>query len=299
LTVCAVSTSWLSSKIKDGRRLVEAIKETGISRLELEYRLSREVCDDILRNREEWKIGITSFHAVCPGRGGDGSHLNSLDEEKRKQSVKEVKETIRMAADAGAKAVIVHGGKIPMVEPIRRMMNCYDTGKIEGSWAKTDLHQALIERAALAEKYFQSLLKSIESINGEAEKRKINIGLENRYYLCEMPNIEEFEDILERFDGGRIFYWHDTGHAHTQQTLFRFSHERLLKTFEQKLIGIHLHDVKKGYNDHNEPGSGEVDFDMVNSYLRPDTIRVMELNGRVDLEGAKRGIDFLREKGIF
>jgi sugar phosphate isomerase/epimerase len=299
LTVCAVSTSWLSSKIKDGRRLVEAIKETGISRLELEYRLSPEVCDDILRNREEWEIGITSVHAVCPGRGGDGSHLNSLDKEKRLQAVKEVQDTIRMAADAGAKAIIVHGGKIPMVEPIRRMMNCYDTGKIEGSWAKTDLHQALIERAAIAEKHFESLLKSIESINGEAEKRKINIGLENRYYLCEMPNVEEFENIFRKFDGGRIFYWHDTGHAHTQQTLFRFSHERLLKTFEQKLIGIHLHDVKKGYNDHNEPGSGEVDFDMVRRYLRPDTICVMELNGRVDLEGAGKGIDFLREKGFF
>ncbi len=299
MTVCAVSTSWLSSKIKDGRELVEAIKKTGISRLELEYRLSSEVCGDILRNKEEWGVGITSVHAVCPGRGGDGSHLNSLDEDKRLQAVKDVEETIRMAEEAGAKAVVVHGGKIPMVEPIRRMMNCYDTGKLEAAWAKTDLHQALIERAGLAGKHLQSLLKSIDAINGEAEKRKIDIGFENRYYLCEMPNIEEFKDIFQKFDGGRIFYWHDTGHAHTQETLFRISHELLLKTFEQNLIGIHLHDVQKGYNDHNEPGSGEVDFDMIRRYLKPNTIRVMELNGRVATEGAGNGIDFLRKKGIF
>jgi hypothetical protein len=60
-----------------------------------------------------------------------------------------------------------------------------------------------------------------------------------------------------------------------------------------------LHDVLNGYNDHNAPGCGTVDFDMVKSYLKPETIRVMELNQKVNSADAKQGIAFLKDKGIF
>jgi sugar phosphate isomerase/epimerase len=73
----------------------------------------------------------------------------------------------------------------------------------------------------------------------------------------------------------------------------------VLETLGGRLIGMHLHDVTGGYTDHNEPGCGEVDWDMVKGFLKPETIRVMEINHRVPLDRAVAGIAFLRAKGIF
>jgi sugar phosphate isomerase/epimerase len=147
-------------------------------------------------------------------------------------------------------------------------------------------------------KVFPQLLKSLDEINVEATRYGIDVGLENRYYFGEMPNLEEFGIIFNMFDGGRLKYWHDVGHAHVQEVLFGVSQKVLLETLSDRLIGIHLHDVKGGYTDHNEPGCGEVDFDMVNSFLRPEVTHVIELNPRVEPENVRIGVEFLRRTGI-
>ena len=289
--------------MRDARRMIDAVKETGIDCVELDFRISREQFNEILKNREAWSFSVSSLHAVCPARegarrGAEKHLISDLDEEQRRLGVKDVVETMHNAADLGATAVILHSGRAPMEEPIYRMMKLYDEGRIDTPHAASALNELRLARLSASRKNFDSLLKSLDEINSAAVKIGIDVGLENRYYFAEYPNLEEFGIIFNLFGGGRLRYWHDTGHAHVQELLFGLPQRLMLETFQSELVGIHLHDVN-GYTDHDEPGSGEVDFDMVASYLNQQTVRVMELNPRVDPEGARRGIAFLRKKGIF
>jgi len=300
---CSISTSWRSGRIDDAKELIDAVKDVGFDSVELEFRLKPETFDDIRKNMKSWGLSVSSLHAVCPSptgrkRGAELFLLSDEDEERRKKGVADIIDTIRRGADIGAKAIVVHAGRVPMQEPIYERMKLYDEGKIESAEADAALHRMLLDRMSNVKRVFPQLLKSLEEINEEAVRYGIDIGLENRYYFGEMPNLEEFGIIFNRFDGGRLKYWHDVGHAHVQEVLLGVSQKVLLETLSDRLIGIHLHDVKSGYTDHNEPGSGSVDFEMIKSFLRPDTIRVVELNARVEPENVRRSIEFLRQTGI-
>ncbi len=305
MSVCSISTCWRAEEVTDPRALIDAMKETGINTLELEFRLGAPAFDTINKNKEAWGIRVSSLHAVCPsaqnrGRGAEEFLISDLDEDQRKKGVRDVIDTIRHAADIEAGAVVLHCGAIPEdMDAQWTMMRFCDAGKLGGAEAEAAREALLIKRVALARKPFGQMLKSLDEINGAAVKEGVKVGLENRYYFREFPLFEEFGVIFNAFDGGNLYYWHDVGHAHALQTLFGIPHRKLLETFGNRLIGMHLHDVSGGYTDHNEPGSGEVDWDMVKGFLKPETIRVMEINRRVPLDRAVAGIAFLRQKGIF
>ncbi len=304
MSICAVSTCWRAGQTRDAKELIEKMKETGISLLELEFRIFSETFEEIKKNCTAWGIKIISMHAVCPSpqdkvRGAEKYLISDTEEEKRVRGVDHVKQTLRNAADIGARAIILHCGRIPLDEPINIMKTFYDEEKIQSKEAEKSLQEISQNHAANKGKNFDALLKSLDEINAEAEKLGIDVGLENRYYFFEFPDMNELKTIFSLFDGSKLGYWHDTGHAQVNETLFGISQEMLLKTFHNRLIGVHLHDVLNGYNDHNAPGCGTVDFDMVKSYLKPETIRVMEINQKVSPADAKNGITFLKDKGIF
>ncbi len=305
MSVCSLSTCWRAELTTDPRVLVEEMKESGVSTLELEFRIGAPAFEAIMKNRNAWGIAISSLHAVCPsapgrGRGAEEYLISDIDEENRLKGVRDVLATLDAAQRAGAGAVVLHCGMIPKdLGAQHAMMQLCDSGKIATPEADAVRAEFFIQRVAASRAPLAQTLKSLDAINEAAVKRGIKVGLENRYYFREIPIFEEFGIIFNRFDGGNLFYWHDTGHAHTMETLFGIPHRKMLETFGDRLIGIHLHDVVNGYTDHNEPGCGEVDWDMVRGFLRPEVIRVMELNKRVPLEKAKEGIAFLRRKGLF
>ncbi len=305
MSVCSISTCWRAEELSDPRALVEAMKETGINTLELEFRLGAAAFDTINQNRKAWGIRVSSLHAVCPsakgrGRGAEEFLISALDEDQRKKGVRDVVETIRHAADIEAGAVVLHCGAIPEdMSAQSAMMRFCDDGKLGSAEAEAAREALLIKRTTAARKPFAQTLKSLDEINAAAVKEGVKVGLENRYYFGELPIFEEFGVIFNAFDGGNLYYWHDSGHAHALQTLFGIPHRKMLETFGNRLIGMHLHDVTGGYTDHNEPGCGEVDWNMVKGFLKPETIRVMEINHRVPLDRALSGVAFLRAKGIF
>ncbi len=305
MSVCSISTCWRSEELIDAHALVEAMKTSGLDTIELEFRVGAPVFDAIEKNRESWGIRVSSLHAVCPsvpgrGKGAERYLISDIDEEKRKVGVADVIETIRHSAAIGAGAVVLHCGAIQEdFEAHRIMMHFCNEGMLNSPEADAAREALFIKRVATARKPFEQTLKSLDAINQAAVKAGVKVALENRYYFREIPFFEEFGIIFNMFDGGNLHYWHDTGHAHTLQTLFGIPHRKMLETFGNRLIGIHLHDVTGGYTDHNEPGCGDVDWDMVKGFLKPHTIRVMEINRRVPLERAVEGVDFLRKKGIF
>ena len=304
MSICAISTCWRAGLTSNAKELIETMKETGMSLLELEFRILSEAFEEIKKNCAAWGIKVISMHAVCPSplgrvRGAEEYLISDMEEENRIRGVDQVKQTLQNTADVGARVIILHCGRIPGDEPINIMKKFYDEGKIDSKDAEISLQEISQNRTTNKGKSFEALFKSLDEINKEAEKLGIDVGLENRYYFFEFPDMNELKTIFSSFNGSKLAYWHDTGHAQVNETLFGISQERLLKTFHNHLIGVHLHDVLNGYNDHNAPGCGTVDFDMVKSYLKPETIRVMEINQKVNPVDAKQGIAFLKDRGIF
>ncbi len=127
-----------------------------------------------------------------------------------------------------------------------------------------------------------------------AEKQGVLLGLENRYHYHELPGLDDFEIIFEQFRGAPIGYWHDTGHAHANEVLGLIPRNALLQTYAGSLIGVHLHDAI-GLDDHIPPGIGEIDFTSLKSFLKAETLKVMEIKPGIPSSKVSKGIRFIDE----
>lgn len=83
-------------------------------------------------------------------------------------------------------------------------------------------------------------------------------------------------ELLALADPDQLSLIYDVGHAQAMDRLDFFPHEEWLPRYATRIIEVHLHDVI-GVNDQYAPGLGEVDFNMVASYLPEDAIRTFEL----------------------
>ncbi|MBW2310996.1 MAG: hypothetical protein JRF35_07975 [Deltaproteobacteria bacterium] len=58
---------------------------------------------------------------------------------------------------------------------------------------------------------------------------------------------------------------------------------------------MHFHDVR-GLDDHLAPGQGEMDYREIKAFLRPSTIKILEVHSGVPREEVLGGIGLLKEK---
>jgi len=302
-----ISTSWKSSKIRDGIQLIDELEKTGIPGVELDYRISAEAYHKIKNRIKTSKLTVLSLHNYCPcpdivpieKATGDAFRLSSIDEQERKLGIQYSIQTLRNAHELGARAVVFHLGHIEIEREADRWFSLAENGKFQDQQG-TEFHQRkLKEREQAKQPFFDALLHSLDQLNHEAEKLNILIGAETRYYCEQLPGYNEFGLIFDRFKGGKIGYWHDVGHAQASETFKLGDHEQYLKSYSNQLIGIHLHDAQNiGYNDHFAPGSGLIDFDMIKKYLPDHAIRIIETHPKVTADELERGVQFLKDKKV-
>lgn len=302
-----VSTCWRSRSISDGAQLARQVAGLGVDALEVDYRLTEKSLDELLAACQELTITPLSIHAVCPAPPSKKNRLvaevwrlSDPDQAVRLKAVDDVAGTIRLAARTGARAVIVHAGEVPMEKVTIDLQKLYDRGAIDTGEGRRLIGELKIKRLERRGTTFDMLLKSLDELSFIAEACGVDVGLENRYYLREYPSFEEMAIIFFRLAGSRIKYWHDTGHAQAQSNLGITPAKVWLEEFGDLLIGVHLHDVDR-YHDHLPPpsgGEGAVDFELLKRYLKPDTIRILEMRDEISFKSAKAGVEWLREKGI-
>jgi sugar phosphate isomerase/epimerase len=302
-----VSTCWRSRSLADGDRIIRDMAQIGAKAVELDYRLSPAMLDSALKAMDELGIKPLSMHAVCPALANKKSRdhaeafmLCSPDEDERREAVRDVAVCLRTASELGIRAVPLHCGIILMERLTFALQRMYDDGTILSQEGRRAVSQFAARRMKERGVTFDQLLKSLEEINEEADRFDVFVGVENRYYMEELPDFEELCVIFDRMKGSRMRYWHDTGHAQVQENLGFTPHEAYLAEFSDLLIGVHLHDAR-GYSDHSAPpmnADDGVDFGMVKKYLKPDTIRIMELKDSVSAQDATAGLSWLCAKGF-
>jgi sugar phosphate isomerase/epimerase len=302
--VIGLSTVWTSREARSGEELLGPILDLGFEGVELEYRITEQRYEEIrphIRNHEVQVLSIHNYFPVPPiippeRVSGDCFSLSSLDREERDNGVSYTFHTLETAHEVEARVVVLHLGRVETDLPRNGLQQLYRENASHDEIMKL-LQQEREERSRLRDPHLDALLFSLERIVKRAEQLGVIVGIENRYYFQEMPDMEEIGIILDQFRGGPIGYWHDTGHAAVAETLGILQHEALLKLYAPHLVGAHLHDAR-GIDDHKPPGQGEIDFEMVNRYLPEGGIKIMEILPSARGHEIVDGLNFLREKGF-
>jgi sugar phosphate isomerase/epimerase len=302
--VIGLSTVWTSSAARSGKELLGPILDLGFRGIELEYRITQQIYREILPRIQGGEIQVLSIHNYFPVpeilspklASGDCFSLSALDQEERQKGVSYTVRTLEIAHDLEVRVVVLHLGRVETALPKDGLQRLYREGRWDDEGPKL-LQQEMEERGRQSDRHLDALLFSMEELVKQGERLGVTLGIENRFYVQEMPDKEEIGIILNQFRGGPIGYWHDTGHAAVFETLGIVRHKELLSLYASHLVGIHLHDAL-GMDDHKPPGQGEVDFEMVKGYLPDWAIRIMEIKPAAGGHEILDGLAFLKGKGI-
>ena len=284
----------------DGAKLLFEINQLGFRAIELSFNLNSSLVDSIAKEARSLGISIQSLHNYCPIPAGltaqqampDCYSLASLDDQERSLAVKYTKSSIDTANSLGAKAVVLHCGRVQIPDLTRQLINLYNQGfKDRADFTK--LKEKMIrQRKSRAPAFLQQALNSLDELNVYARAKCVLLGVETRFYHCEIPDISEIGVILNKFSNSQIFYWHDTGHAQVMESLGFAKHKDFLDLYGDSLIGVHLHDVL-GCRDHLAPLMGKLDFTLLKPYLKKDTLKVIEAHYPATAEDLIKSRDYI------
>lgn len=297
-----ISTCWRSGRTRDSGTLLDEVTAfAGITGVELEYRILPDLLEPLLQGIRARGIRVFSVHNFCPHPaarasekpGGDVFLLSSPEPEERAQAVAHTRRTLELAAEVGARAVVLHLGRVEMEEPMDQLKALYDQGDRDSTAYRSLLGRVLRDREALRSPYLAAVERSLGELVSSAQQLGVTLGIETRYYLREIPSYEETARLLETFRGAPVGYWHDMGHAAVQETLGLHDGPGWLNTYADRLAGVHIHDTR-GHEDHLAPGDGTTDFSQLREHLAPSTPGILELRPDVTPEALRQGLATLR-----
>lgn len=299
-----ISSVYFARKITDGGQLLDALLALGCDGLELEYRIGAETFRAMERRLDG--VPILSVHAFFPNPGVQGTHggqganaflFSSPDREERETAVRHGVGTIETAARLGARAVVLHLGRVDLDETLLeryRRLEC--APEVPATELRDAVDAVRVAREHLARPHLDAVLRCLDRLNAEALRRGILLGIENRFHPHEIPDYGEVDGLLREFRGGALRYWHDVGHALNQERLGIATQQAWLERYGPVLVGTHLHDIRRG-RDHLAPGTGEADFAGILRCLPTEALKIMEIRPSVPQEEVLAGRNLLRGLG--
>jgi sugar phosphate isomerase/epimerase len=297
----SISTVWNAWRHSSAEAMAKELLSFGCEAIELSFTLPPELFPGVLDLARAGKVKVSSLHNYCPpplfpssGRvGPDSPSLSSRDGRERTWAVNQTMRTIDAARAMKARAVVLHMGKIPLRDAGRKVLALAVDGG-DQLRLRSARDSFLRKRAKLAGFHLEEAVRSLTALAAHAASAGILLGVENRYFLEEIPSLDEVGIILERVPSPALGYWHDIGHAQVKENAGLEEHAEYLKRYGHRLIGMHIHDVI-GASDHRAPLQGEFDYGLVKDYLRRDILKVFEIHPQSAPEEVKRGIEHIRK----
>jgi sugar phosphate isomerase/epimerase len=273
----ALSTMWAIGQFSSLADFFEAGNKLGFARFELNHAVNSAMLEGLSLNG-----AISSIHEPCPADISTQELkrrnwlISAPDEEDRRQGVLAIRRSIDLAHELGAQAVVVHPGQVD-VDPALELalLDLYRAGKFERPEYAQVKERLAAARSARSEINMRSVRRSLVELAEYAAGMGIRLGLENRYHYHEIPSPDELDELLDLGLGEAVGFWHDVGHAQVLEHLGFHAHKEWLRRFANRIIGVHLHDVV-GLTDHLAVGLGQVDWEMVASYLPVSALRTCE-----------------------
>jgi sugar phosphate isomerase/epimerase len=278
--------------------MLREIASLGFDRVELSHGIRISLVPGILKAVEEGVVKVGSVHNFCPLPMGafqaapNFFQPSSPDPRERDQWLRHTKRSIDFAAQVGASLLVCHLGSVRYfwLEPDRRMA-AYRKANPGAVKAGDKVYRALADKTMLRFRkrmapYWQRTQESVRAVLDYAAQKNVRLGLENRERFEELPLDADFPEFLSGMPlPSPAGYWHDAGHAHLKERMGVIDHRRQLEANASRLLGFHLHDVDSEGHDHQAIGSGEVDFEMLRTFWRPEHLFVIELSPHVHVDG--------------
>ncbi len=298
----AVSTMWgAQGRYADLGDMVDGVRAAGGARIEINYMPTRAQLEQLLARPD---LVVSSVHNICPrptdarGERIPDPSLVAANDAERRHAVALTKATMDLARRLGADAIIVHAGELTVLpDDEQRLDELFRAGAEQSDEFATVRARIVAARRAVAGPVLERLIASLRELAPYAEATGVRLGLESRQDYRDIPILDDCETIFGTVASPIVGYWHDTGHAQRQANLGYTPHEDWLKLLGHRLVGFHLHDCL-GLRDHLIPGRGRVDFAMVVSYLRAETIPACEFDWCEEVADIWAGLDYLRAAGF-
>ena len=293
----AISTMWNFRKAHSGEELIDQLRALGFERVELNYQVRTEWLSGIRRRIDEGAIAVSSVHNVFPKTldnqfNTDSVMLGYEDEGLRQQAVELAKGSVEWACVLGAGAVVFHPTEVPLDPraydiPLKKLIAAHQQDTAE----YRELHERMLA-ARQAQPYLDRMMKSIDELANYVVKFNlpVKLGMENRAMCQQCPIFSEFDLIADRFAGGPVGIWLDTGHA-IMMTEMGLQQLPLSKKTADMIVGMHIHDAVDAL-DHYAPCTlpGDV-LAPYREYILNSPIKVLELSGRLSAEEIVTGTE--------
>lgn len=280
--------------------MVREMVGLGFDHIELSHGIRITLVPGILRAVEEGLVKISSTHNFCPLPTGITQPAPNLfepstaDAREHDQWLRHTKRSIDFAAQVKAKVLVCHLGSVGFFwfNPGRRL-RAFAHRHPHAAIPDDKAYQALLAKSLVRLRkrmgpFWERTKQSVNEVLEHAQQKGIRLGLENREKFEELPLDGDYAEFLAGFaPDAPVGYWHDTGHADIKQTMGMLEHRAHLEKLAPRLIGMHLHDVNGGGQDHQQVGSGHIDFKMVSEFWRPEHLLVLELSPRLPVDAVR------------
>ncbi|MBI3876353.1 MAG: sugar phosphate isomerase/epimerase [Verrucomicrobia bacterium] len=276
--------------------MLREIREMGFDYAELSNGIRLGLLPGVLEAVDAGEIKISTLHNFCPlplGVNKPAPNLflfTSADRRERDNAWKHTLKTLETAARVRARLVVLHMGSVEMPDYTDKLKDLVARGEKESPKYDRLCTELLEKRERLKEQPLELAGEMLNRIASEAERLCLQLGIENREALEEIPFDDDFFLFFRQFTSRAIGYWHDTGHAQIKENLGFLHHAMHLESLAQRLFGFHVHDVAFPAEDHHPPGSGTVDFAALKPFVKPEHIKVFEMHPATPIADLKRGV---------
>ncbi len=299
-----LSTSW-NGPGSSPEHLLDQHQGLGFRRLEAYAHFTPAALRVLAARARERNMHIGSLHGPCPVPTDQhgipapvGDWLASTNPNERDRAGDAHKATIEAAVEVGARAIVIHLGNSGAIS---RQPALFEVIARHGRFS--DEHRKLRdaawqEREAGKAAHLEAAIESIRALGEHAVGCGVRLGLECRDGYHEIPSLDEFATVFSATAGLPVGYWHDAGHGAKLHYGGFLEHEDLLRRYAHRLVGMHVHDTQAA-RDHLAPGMGETDFEMLARYLRPNSIKTLELTRSITPQEIARGLEILEQYAPF
>jgi sugar phosphate isomerase/epimerase len=305
MNLLSFSTMWNYMKSSDGAELLRQIIDLGFRKVELNYRISREMLDAMEPLLERGVIAVGSIHNVFPRVADpafdtDSQLLGYADPDLRAEAVKLTKQSVDYAQRLGAAAVVIHPGEVPVSEARfydRMLKRLYRQGKQDSPEYETLFREMAEYRAKRSPCHLELIRQSLEALCEYIGKKNytVKLGIENRAMCHQIPDFAEADWLLSKLRELPVYFWYDIGHGMVLENLGIFNNRAGALALADRTIGIHIHDTL-GVEDHWAPYIHSDHLDDFLELIAKIPIKVLELGSKNSAAAVLKGVAVLCEK---
>ena len=280
--------------------MLKEIRELGFEYAELSHGIRISLVPGILEAVQAGEIKISTLHNFCPLPMGINYaapnifKFTSAERRERENAWTYSLKTIEFAERVGARLIVLHSGAVDLKDYNEKLEEYVEKGLKDSPKYQRLVQEVEEKRLKRIDEPRRLAIEMIQALAGVAGPKGIMLGIENREAVEEIP----FDDDISFFLGElpeNVRYWHDCGHAQIKENLgFIAQHRMHFESLAPRLGGCHIHDVIPPGIDHCPPGSGMIDFAALAPWVKPEHLKVLEMNPNVPVDDVKKGFDHIR-----